>query len=121
MLCADWLRHLIDNDIWEEKPFLDDDVVKTENGKYYLTDWSILAYETEKGLLSFKHCQALGIDNDGLKEVMTDTPSYYWGMKSELRNELIEKIKEMLKNTESSKKFTDMLDKELKKIESWKH
>lgn len=120
MLCSDWLRHLIDNDIWEEKPFLYDEVVD-ENGKNYLVDWSIVAYETEKGLLSFKHCQILDISNDGLKEVMTDTPSYYWSMKPELRNELIEKIKEMLKNTESSKKFTDVLDSELNKIESWKH
>ena len=121
MLCANWLRHLIDNDIWDEKPFLDDDVMKAENGKYYLTDWSIVTYETEKGPLSFNHCQVLDIDNEGLKEVMTDTPSYYWNMKPVLRNELIEKIREKLKNIESSKKFTDMLDNELKKIESWKH
>ena len=121
MLCTNWLRHLIDNDIWDEKPFLNDDVMKAENGKYYLTDWSIVTYETEKGPLSFNHCQVLDIDNEGLKEVMTDTPSYYWTMKPVLRNELIEKIREKLKNIESSKKFTDMLDNELKKIESWKH
>lgn len=121
MLCANWLRHLIDNDIWDEKPFLNDDVMKAENGKYYLTDWSIVTYETEKGPLSFKHCQVLDINNEGLKETMTDTPSYYWTMKPVLRNELIEKIREKLKNIESSKKFTDMLDNELKKIESWKH
>jgi len=108
MLCANWLRHLIDNDIWEEKPLLDDDVVKAENGKYYLVDWSIVAYETEKGPLSFKHCQTLGIDNAGLKELMTDTPSYYWGLKPEIKKELIEKLKEKD-------------PKELKKIESWSH
>jgi hypothetical protein len=108
MLCANWLRHLIDNDIWDEKPFLDDDVVKAENGKYYLVDWSIVAYETEKGPLSFKHCQALGIDNNGLKETMTDTPSYYWGLKPVIKNELIDKLREKD-------------PKELQKIESWKH
>lgn len=106
MLCANWLRHLIDNDIWDEKPFLNDDVMKVENGKYYLTDWSIVAYETEKGLLSFKHCQVLNINNDGLKEVMTDTPSYYWNLKSEIKKELI-----------SALKGKD--DKEVEKIEKW--
>ena len=108
MLCANWLRHLIDNDIWDEKPFLDDDVVKTENGKYYLTDWSIVTYETEKGPLSFKHCQVLDINNEGLKETMTDTPSYYWGLNPVIKKELIEKLREKDPN-------------ELKKIESWKH
>jgi hypothetical protein len=107
MLCADWLKRLIDLDIWDEKPFIIDDVRKVGE-KYILRDYELTVYNTEKGQLSEEHCVALNIETDGLKEILTDEPSYYYTLNKSTKFELISALKD-----------NDV--KEAEKIEYWVH
>jgi hypothetical protein len=88
MLCADWLKRLIDLDIWDEKPFIIDDVRKVGE-KYILRDYELTVYNTEKGQLSEEHCVALNIETEGLKEILTDEPRYYYNLDKSTKFELI--------------------------------
>lgn len=108
MRCADWLGSLIEKEDWDEKPFILDDTDLQDDGKYILSDWTIKVYQTEKGQLSEDHCNALGIPTKGLKTSLTDEPSYYWGLKDEIKDEIISVLK-------------GDVDREVKKLESWKH
>ena len=107
MLCADWLKRLIDLDIWDEKPFIIDDLRKVGE-KYILRDHELTVYNTEKGQLSEEHCVALNIETEGLKEILTDEPSYYYNLDKSTKFELISALK-------------DKDDKEVEKIENWVH
>jgi len=107
MLCADWLKRLIDLDIWDEKPFIIDDVRKVGE-KYILRDHELTVYNTAKGQLSEEHCVTLNIETEGLKEILTDEPSYYYTLNKSTKFELISALK-------------DKDVKEVEKIENWVH
>jgi hypothetical protein len=77
MLCADWLKRLIDLDIWDEKPFIIDDVRKVGE-KYILRDHELTVYNTEKGQLSEEHCVALNIETEGLCTIVHTQFARHW-------------------------------------------
>jgi len=108
MECREWLKHLSENDDWDEMPFCIDDTTKANSGKMLLTDWMLDVFETNEGQLSKPHCDILGIDTEGLKKSQTDEPSYNWNMKKETREKLI--------STLNGKD-----DKQVQKLTRWRH
>lgn len=108
MECSEWLKQLSENDDWDEMPFYKEDTTEADSGKMLLTDWMLDVFETDQGQLSKQHCDALGIDTEGLKKSETDEPSYNWKMKKETREKLISAL-------------NGKDDKQVKKLEKWRH
>jgi hypothetical protein len=108
MECSEWLKHLSENDDWDEMPFCKEDTTEAGGGKILLTDWMLDVFETNEGQLSKPHCDIFGIDTEGLKKSQTDEPSYNWNMKKETREKLI--------STLNGKD-----DKQVQKLTRWRH